>query len=138
MEQKLVRKFVSPELICPYPKATQRKQKNCKNKGKAAVLISTPYKDELDVSIEAKIQKQNNTITVKLESKEVEKAKRQVCAKEEKEKKVKRQVIVKGEKEVDVKFLRERAVQTTATQMRIPFAFSVNIPLQTAKKGMAG
>lgn len=42
----ILKDCVSPEMIQPYPKAPLRRPVKTANRGKAAILTSTPYKDE--------------------------------------------------------------------------------------------
>jgi hypothetical protein len=53
--------LISPETITPYPKAKNVKlsKKKVSRKGKAAILTSTPYKEELEKSLVQKNRKSN-------------------------------------------------------------------------------
>jgi hypothetical protein len=53
--------LISPETIAPYPKAKNVKlsKKKVSRKGKAAILTSTPYKEELEKSLVQKNRKNN-------------------------------------------------------------------------------
>lgn len=46
--------MILPNDILPYPKAAGRRPVKTANTGKAAILTSSPYKDELNASLEAK------------------------------------------------------------------------------------
>jgi hypothetical protein len=50
---------ILPETIYPYPKTSSRNKKTSKNRGKAAILTSTPYKDELNASLKRKQKRES-------------------------------------------------------------------------------